>query len=82
MTVWAPPDCEKCVEFVRELESMAMAGEAWLQRDKLVTVFRAAHHGRIMADLRAWWMISILKKGGWPHEALRSVVELIVELEL
>ena len=82
--IWAPPDCDKCVSFAYELEIRPMLGEAWVQRDKLIIVFRAAHHDRRLGgfDLRAWWMISALKKGGWPHEALRSVAELVVELGL
>lgn len=78
----APLDCEKCVTFANQLESLPMLGGAWLQRDKLVIVFRAAHHDSIMDDLRAWWMISALKRGGWPDEVLRPVVELVVEMKL
>lgn len=80
--IWAPPSCDKCVEFADQLETLPMLGTVFLQREKLVILFRAAHHDSIMDDLRGWWMISALKQGGWPDETLRSIAELVVEIEL
>lgn len=72
--------------FGQELEAMAMDGAAWRRRSDLALVFRAAHHDEVFDrgfdGLRGWWMMSALKRGGWPHSVLRSVAELVVELEL
>jgi hypothetical protein len=77
----APPDCPVCEAFADGLEQLALSGEAWWQRGRLIIAFRHRHHvdGVVLGGIRSWALVKGLQQGGWPTQDLHRIAELVYE---
>ena len=83
--------CDVCRRFADALERAPASADVQVQKWKAVCHFQAVRHpdspmaqhhqlGIIGAAYREWALVALLRRAGWPNEALRQVALALVEV--